>query len=443
MRDPTGSRNAKSDAAPAFEKAAAPEGGCTSGAPSHLRAKELPMRLSKISLVSILLSALTGCVATSGESVDAQATDDGSPIAVPALRGSVANVSPRARSARMSSRATGETSLGSRGALARQAAGGKLSRISGSAPATIGASDTCPGEQLLVDFGAAVTIADTSTASSSDNVAPWCVEATGTPDRVYQLEVAQPGVLHVDVTGTNGFVPAVELRESCSTPSNSDRCFSGAVSAKFQVEPGTYWLAIDGTGDGEFAASVELVPPACGDGVLSGTESCDDGNSQTGDGCNSDCHFDVLEDTADTCDGEPITFDADETAQVVGLTTARADDYVGTCAGSTGGKDVVFSFVAPSTGTLTADVGRTALGDDACMVDPYGSSCFDRVLYVREGTCGDGAEIGCSDDEMDGAAIEHVSVPVTEGQTYYVFVDGYDAEFYSYGTFVLDLKITH
>lgn len=406
------------------------------------------MRRHTITLFSATLFALTGCIATSDEPADTGRVAGAFSPSMPRMADATTQRSPKETTSRASSRATAASRIVAHAPIARGAALDDGATPAPSQPASPadaeGTSATCPGEQLALDLGSSLTIADTTTAGASDNVAPWCADTTGTPDRVYQLEVAHPGVLHIDVTGSNGFIPFVELRTSgCSTPSNYDSCFAGSFSTVVSVDAGTYWLAIDGndtSGTGSFSAQVRLAAPACGDGVLNGTEGCDDGNAQNGDGCNVDCHTEQPG-PADVCDGDEITFDADDAAQVTGFTAGFKDDYAGTCSSATGGKDHVYTFVAPVTGTLQADVGKTAAGDDACVVDPYGTGCFDRVLYVREGTCADGTELGCSDDPLDGAAIESVSVPVTAGQTYFVFVDGYDGAFYSYGTYVLNLKI--
>lgn len=43
------------------------------------------------------------------------------------------------------------------------------------------------------------------------------------------------------------------------------------------------------------------VPPGCGDGLISGSEACDDGNTQSGDGCSSACEIEE----GWECTGEP------------------------------------------------------------------------------------------------------------------------------------------
>ncbi|MEB2286004.1 MAG: hypothetical protein B6D46_14825 [Polyangiaceae bacterium UTPRO1] len=51
-------------------------------------------------------------------------------------------------------------------------------------------------------------------------------------------------------------------------------------------------------------APVDCTPPTCGDGVVTGTEECDDGGTTSGDGCSATCQ---LEDPSARCAGIPTT----------------------------------------------------------------------------------------------------------------------------------------
>lgn len=59
------------------------------------------------------------------------------------------------------------------------------------------------------------------------------------------------------------------------------------------------------TGDGFTFDDVGLSLVACGDGVIEGTEECDDGDTDAGDGCDATC----AEEAGWTCNGEPSTCD--------------------------------------------------------------------------------------------------------------------------------------
>lgn len=407
------------------------------------------MRLYSASFVSITLAASAGCVATSHDGVESRPAEDHITAPGSEVGAVAAQLSPLGRRGQASSRATGVSSLVGYASGARAAAGEAPILRQSAATLLVPSGTTCPSEPIALTVGTPLTIADTTTIGSADNVQPWCESATGTLDRVYQLEVPTAGVLRLDVTAANGFVPVFELRPAgCSTPSNFDACFVGPTSPVMNVVAGTYWLVIDGTnptGAGDFNATVTLSEPYCQDGVVSGAEQCDDGNSTNGDGCDNDCTF-TPAGPGDTCDGQAVTLTADGlgwAAQITGYTSGYTDDYSGSCSSAAGGKDRVYWFIAPLNGVLQVDVGKTVSGGDACVANPYGNGCFDRVLYVREGTCASGAELGCSDNQDDGAAIESlVGVPIIQEHPYFVFVDGHDDAFYSYGTFVLNLKLS-
>ena len=55
-------------------------------------------------------------------------------------------------------------------------------------------------------------------------------------------------------------------------------------------------------------------------------------------------------------------------------------------------------------------------------------------------TAVDGTPVSRSD--IDGTAPEIVSMPVTANTPVYLFIDGYDAEYYSWGTYNLELTLT-
>jgi hypothetical protein len=62
--------------------------------------------------------------------------------------------------------------------------------------------------------------------------------------------------------------------------------------------------------------------------------------------------------------------------------------------------------------------------DGVGQISTCGSE-FDSVLHVRTGTCDDGTEVTCNNDEPSCLYNSRLSFPVSAGTTYYVFVDGY------------------
>jgi hypothetical protein len=91
-----------------------------------------------------------------------------------------------------------------------------------------------------------------------------------------------------------------------------------------------------------------------------------------------------------------------------GSTVGQADNVTSSCQLG-GAPEVVFEVTAAHTGNL----------------DLLLDSAADLGLYVQT-SCGDVfSEIGCVDDNL-GFDTEFLSVPVTQGDVVYVFVDGYD-----------------
>ncbi len=112
-----------------------------------------------------------------------------------------------------------------------------------------------------------------------------------------------------------------------------------------------------------------VVAMACGNGVIEGTETCDDSNTAPGDGCFSDCHYEG--DPADYCPGTVIL----TTGLFRGYTTSMSAQYIQGCGVSGGGRDVVYHFIAPRSGTLAVSVHNDASsGSDVILAHTFDCS---------------------------------------------------------------------
>ncbi|MBW2263696.1 MAG: hypothetical protein JRG91_17165 [Deltaproteobacteria bacterium] len=152
-------------------------------------------------------------------------------------------------------------------------------------------------------------------------------------------------------------------------------------------------------------------PPGCGDGIVSGTEDCDDENLVSGDGCESDCTYSCH--AATDCDDSDTCTDQDcitgGTGQICDYTynTATCDDAddcthtdacdgAGTCTGTsytcTAGTCEASSVCDGAGGcTVTLDSPGTSCDDlDACthtdLCDSVGS-CGGTTYACTPGTC--------------------------------------------------------
>ncbi len=128
------------------------------------------------------------------------------------------------------------------------------------------------------------------------------------------------------------------------------------------------------------SAEPEPTPAVCGDGVVAGTEACDDGNADDGDACKTDCTANVCGDGAlqlgvEACDdGNADDGDA-----------CKADCTPNVCGDG-----------AVQLGVETCDDGNREDGD-ACKADCTPNVCGDGVVNVGVEACDD-----ANDDPTDG-----------------------------------------
>lgn len=65
-------------------------------------------------------------------------------------------------------------------------------------------------------------------------------------------------------------------------------------SADFDFQSGIVAIATNGSSADFQFTTVHLNPPICGNGVVEGTEACDDGNAISGDGCSAICAVETV-----------------------------------------------------------------------------------------------------------------------------------------------------
>lgn len=208
---------------------------------------------------------------------------------------------------------------------------------------------------------------------------------------------------------------------SSPTPSEGE-CGNGKTEDSEECDDGNF--------DDSDACLSDCRAATCGDGVVrSKTEECDDGNSDDDDACSNDCK---AKDAAyERCPGLGLEVTADPAGVTVkGDFAALASNHEGTCGGADG-PDAVYSFVAPSTGQVTATIAPPTGGQ------------LDVVLYARGGDCDAGVDqeltpTGCSNEGGPGKN-ELIKFDVVKGNTYYVVADS--ASGTTAGTFELRVRL--
>jgi hypothetical protein len=152
-----------------------------------------------------------------------------------------------------------------------------------------------------------------------------------------------------------------------------------------------------------------------------GGDDCDDTDSSVhpdateicGDGIDQDC--DGSDGDEGTC-GCPTVISSSGT--YTGTTSGSSMYSPGTC-GSGGGPEWIFSITPTTSRSVTFATSGTS---------------WDTVLYARSGSCTSGTEVGCDDD--GGYSLDSLlTVSMTGGTAYYLFLDGYSS--YDSGAYTL------
>jgi len=175
------------------------------------------------------------------------------------------------------------------------------------------------------------------------------------------------------------------------------------------------WLDPLGTGATTLNTLVPGGGPVCGNNIVETGETCDDGNTVSGDGCSSTCQTETTSDGDECFDCIPI---GDGT--VSGTTadnTGAGDDS--SCGGTGDLIDEWYCYTASCTGTVTASLCNPATD-------------FDTTLAVFDACAG--AELACNDDAVGSPAAcdlngnnrkSIATFSASAGSTYYVRVSGW------------------
>ncbi|MFO0549889.1 MAG: DUF4215 domain-containing protein [Polyangiaceae bacterium] len=150
--------------------------------------------------------------------------------------------------------------------------------------------------------------------------------------------------------------------------------------------------------------------PECGNSAIEPTESCDDGNKASGDGCSSDC----LVEESECSTAEAVNLSAGTTVLTGSLATVSAASHQPV--GDTGcppgiglGPEKVYAITPQVDGHLSATLTNAGTN-------------FDTVLYSRDTCDGPSSQLSCHDN-VGSPAGEVISGWVSAFSTVYLFVD--------------------
>lgn len=295
-----------------------------------------------------------------------------------------------------------------------------------------------PGPRSLSVTGTTAPPAGGAAVSQSKSCG---VNDNVTPDYIYKVTSDIDGWATVRAKGV--FNLAVGVKSSCAATTNLACAREAGGTAEetlsFAMNKETpYFIVVDGAIAGQqgfFKLDMEVLPSVCGNSVVEGGETCDDGATDDGDGCSAACilETDKARDKCATAPPIALVDNGDETwgATIVSGTTGLAHDpgvtsthTLAPC--SSNGPDAFFAVTAPINGVLTASI-------------PFAT--FRSSIGARTDCPSAGTQLACDATSSDGG--QEITFPVTQGVTYYLIVDGQNASNGrpNYGRFRMNVKV--
>lgn len=242
--------------------------------------------------------------------------------------------------------------------------------------------------------------------------------------RLLRWTPTEDGTLSLSIETDAPHVALVQA--DCGLLTSTRHCVAEQTSTMLKAplvagEPLCITLAFSG----EATVQASVIAPLCGDNVLNPTtEQCDFGDTQTGDGCDPGCQFEVPVPGSNSCPGESHT--VRDRVTLNGFTVGYSDNTAPTCGAQTGAADRTYLLIPSEDGEM-----------DLAL-----SAAFDAVLSVFTDCDGGGVPrdlLSCSDDPAS-LATERTRFSAKRLAHYYVVVDGYGPS--ELGAYSLDVSLT-
>ncbi|MDI7268759.1 MAG: hypothetical protein QME96_12270 [Myxococcota bacterium] len=234
------------------------------------------------------------------------------------------------------------------------------------------ANDTCAGAIALT-----VGPRTGSTEFAADDHAAPCATGTGAPDVWYSFTLTSRQIVYLDTVDGGAWDSVIDVRQgSCPAPATPVACSNDACAGRRSqwfgvLDPGTYYVVVDGAAAGEAGPFTLLFQQS---GCTWATRISANGNYD-------------------------------------GTTVGQSNDLSGTCGGSTA-PDFEYYMVLCAGRSVTAS---------SC----YSQTNYDNVLYLRGGSC-TGTTIACNDQSSCALSVNYAIVSGTLPQGLsFLIVDGY------------------
>jgi cysteine-rich repeat protein len=229
--------------------------------------------------------------------------------------------------------------------------------------------------------------------------------------RLYELTPPGPGRLRFEMTSDT--IQTVGVRRECSDHGSArPECaltFDNPTELILQItedQPAPLTVVVSAAfelAEGPYTLLADFVPELCGDGTIAGREVCDDGNTDSRDGCRGDCRQVEYDFYCSLATPLPL-------GGISGNTSDGSRVFRSDCPGDFGNApEKLYSFVAPADGTLRVSLDQ--LDHDLTL-----------ALF---GPCGPPAELeqlACSTVFGEDNAVE---VQLKIGHEVTVMVDGF------------------
>jgi cysteine-rich repeat protein len=231
--------------------------------------------------------------------------------------------------------------------------------------------------------------------------------------RIYSL--VPPGLGQLEITLSTSSQQVVSLRGACADDQSEVACgvlevgqASGTLAYQITEEsPEELTVLISANTlleEGPFGLTTKFTPQVCGDGLTVGSEACDDGNDDAGDGCSADC---LAIEYDHYCDNATVLTSG---TKVSGDLAGAPQLFTPTC-GWGPGPNRLYRFTASRAGTLEVSLDQLVGGVETDLA----LTLLDRCAFAPEN------ELGCSSVV---SPTEDLSIEVTAGQVVYIGVDG-------------------
>lgn len=295
-----------------------------------------------------------------------------------------------------------------------------------------GASDVCPGEELMFENVGPRQFSTSWNGDSTDQLQHYFGTCGGSgPDRVVRIVAPEEGQLTLTVAGHYDIV--LHARSGCDDASTELACVDdiagdGPETLALHVSKGQeLFVFIDGfsRSGGKYSLSATLTLVECGNGVLEPAESCEDGNHDSGDGCGPNCQLEQAAPSA--CPGTSLELTSDESGYAYFRLTGtnfsqRALESPNVCHGF--GPDAVYQVTPDRSGSLQARLLRGGP---------------EQTVYFRTACALASSQLACAQVNADESVPATLSIPVQKNIPVVLVVDSKSSGYP--GGFELELEL--